>query len=220
LVVDGRIRDSLEPLIDFLLEQGLGSRGFRGCVTVPHGKLSEGGKHRTYRRTVHVWIVEDVGPTNREVRRFLGTRDFVSWLASKPLRGPIGDKVTTASDFQKGLDAISRLSPGSAHTVRSSGTVRPTPVPSTGGPRVAPPPSVANVPVGRPPSYVSEVGDVRSSWAELQRLEAEFKDTPRVQGGVAFDNDEYFRRLDALNAERRRLGLPPVEGVTPSTYAR
>jgi len=221
LVESRRIRSSIEPLIGLFLQLGLRTRGFRGCVQVPYGKPVGKGKC-LYKRTIPVWVVDAQGPTNREVRKFLGTDQFVDWLVDtnklriQAHRNSIGQ---LASGFQTQLTLAGALpAQGRAATVRSQ--ARAVPPPSAIG-RAAPPPSTAGGPVGAPPSYVSQLGDVRPQFSEeLSLLESEFRSTPRVNGGAAFDESEYFRRLDALNGARERQGLAPVEGVTPSTYVR
>jgi len=72
-----------------------------------------------------------------------------------------------------------------------------------------------------PPSYVSQIGDVNTDFrSPLSLAEEEFRAVPRLDGGVRFDPDEYARRITLLNQQRAGASLPPVFGVTPSTYTR
>jgi len=220
LVRDQRLKPiGLDPLINLFFEFGLSSRGFLGCVQVPVGELtfSWHGPSVRARKSVPVWAVlsgkEYSSPRGASLRgvTYMNTNQFVSWLR----------KADTREGFASSLDPIPEASGAIQETpgqLRRAYTLPDTPrVART----VAPLPSSAEERAPPPPSYVSQLGDIRrENHDELTRLESEFRSTPRVNGGQQFDQDEYFRRLDALNAERQQRSLPVRTAPTPSTYER
>jgi len=221
LVRDRRLKPiGLEPLINLFFELGLSSRGFLGCVQVPIGELTNSWHGPTVRarKSVPVWAVlsgkEYSSPRGTATRgvTYMNTNQFVSWLQKTGVAreshtfslDPIPEASGALQDFPGQLRRAFTL-PETPNLARTA----------------APLPSSAEEQAPPPPSYVSQLGDIRrENQDELTRLESEFRSTPRVDGGRQFDQDEYFRRLDALNEQRQQRGLPIRTAPTPSTYTR
>jgi hypothetical protein len=121
--------------------------------------------------------------------------------------------------FPSRLQAVTRLAP----VMEMTGAL-PVPLPSSDG-NVGIVPLPTNVGEGGhsgpPPDYVSQYGDVvPDNLDSLERAEGDFRSVPRLDGGSRFDPEEYVRRISHLNEVRASRGLPPLNGVTPSTYTR
>jgi hypothetical protein len=68
--------------------------------------------------------------------------------------------------------------------------------------------------VSPPPTIVSQAASRADYNGRLRQLTDEYRCTPRVineVGQEVYDNEEYFLRLDAVNAERRLRGLPETQ---------
>jgi len=225
VVHDGLLKScGIEPLVELLSSRGLAAHGLLGCVQVPIGNpvLSFAGEAIRYKKTVPVWVLE----TGEKVLRhghssrgltYMNTKQFVSWLSSSlpALNNP----------GQRRLPTLHENVP--IRTINSQPTV---PLPSVRSypveqPRAVPLPSVVasgalQMPPS-PPSYVSQLGDINTiNRNPLAHAESEFQSVPRLDGGTRFDPDEYVIRIARLNEAREGAGLPPVNGVTPSTYTR
>jgi hypothetical protein len=213
---DGLITEGIKPLTEFFAELGLGSAGFLGVELVPLVKNKRDGCY-SVKRVIPVWIIQNENTSRSSKKRiqFLSSSQFVDWLKARSSSTPRH----TLGRSQLGLQSTLSLASGGLPPVREQ---RIAPAPSVRAQSSRPPAPTTQAPaVQSPPSYVSVLGDVRSSFAGgLEQAESEFRSTPRVAGGGQFDEDEYFVRLDAVNDQRQRLGLRPVEGVTPSTYVR
>jgi hypothetical protein len=222
LVSAGKIRDGLGPLTKLLLDLGTKERGFRGVIPVPYGDKNRYGQ-QLYRKTAFAWVIEAKGPTHRETRKFLSTKEFVSWLNIRPQPGSVQSPIGLYQPgFRSQLTLAAGLPTAPLGPLPRISVIPPSPA-YPGLERAAPLPSTRGEAHGAPPSYVSQYGDTQRRYAtdRLAQLEADFRSVPRINGGVEFDETEYFIRLDALNAERRSQGLPEATGgVTPSTYIR
>jgi len=223
LVRDRKLKPvGLEALIDLFFELGLSNQGFLGCVQVPYGKLvsSWTGSKKQFSRTVPIWAVLS-GETRLSARgtshrgvTCMNTDQFVFWL-----RGNSSKQTGEGVPSLPPIPEYRELQAATQPVLRRSST---SPLPHSAAQRAAPLPStVQEDSPPAPPSYVSQLGDIRPSHEdELTRRESEFRSTPRVDGGREFDQDEYFRRLDALNETRQTRGLPVRTAPTPSTYVR
>jgi len=203
------ITGDLQPLVSYLLHEAhLGPKGLLGGVLVPFGEknftTTRGESGFWVESTVPVWIIQEPGTSRK---KYLSTRALTRWISD----------VNTSDWTQK---------------TRSSR-------------RRAPPPSSAGSAEGTPPRFlgrgltegstylppVSEEDSV-SNWGSqipasvrsgLSLAEARYRETPKrlTEEGYLFDNDEFFRRFDALNLERQKAGLGEIQpSVTPSVYHR
>jgi hypothetical protein len=145
----------------------------------------------------------------------MNTKDFVSFLTQRVSYSSLEESIGNSNTIA-GISGQERLVP--LPTVQEelplmTPAINAVPLPSVASGRVVNPPP--------PPSYVSQLGDIDAANRDpLAMAESDFRSVPRLDGGLRFDPDEYVNRISRLNEVRVSRGLPPVNGVTPSTYSR